>query len=280
MKTTFQSYSSGGASLFQVFRISGEKSSQSLDHNTTVAFQLILKGEGKYFVNDRCYDFRRNCLLVSRPNDNQRCLSDRGCNMDKICLLFPSKIISGHLPLSVYRNLPYVIYLSPKEAAKVRLRMQDIFDDIKNKPVYWYKKMLCEIWNLIIILYRSGQRRVEEPAAHPSLRQALDFIEANFRSSINIHSLSRKLDISIGRLSHIFQDEIGMGIRHYIIQRRIAEAKLLLNSRFHEVRAIAREVGYLDIRLFLHQFKLLVKMTPEEYRSALFDDKSDQVVTI
>lgn len=280
MKTTFQSYSSGGASLFQVLRISGEKGSQSLDRNTTVAFQLILEGEGRYFVNDHCYDFRRNCLLVSRPNDNQRCLPGRGCQMDKICLLFPSRIISGYLPLSVYRHLPYVVYLSPEEAAKVRLRMQDIFDDMKNRPVYWYKKMLCEIWNLIIISYRSGQRRVEPPAAHPSLRQALDFIEANFRSSVNIHSLSRKLDISIGYLTHIFQDEIGMGIRHYIIQRRIAEAKLLLHSRYHEVRAIAREVGYEDIRLFLHQFKLHTNMTPEQYRSALFDEKPDQEETV
>jgi len=262
--------------LFQVFRISGEKSSQALDHNTTVAFQLILKGEGKYFVNDRCYDFHRNCLLVSRPNDNQRCLPGRGCGMDKICLLFPSKTIGEYLPLSVYRSLPCVIYLSPREAAKVRLRMQDIFDDIKNKPVYWYKKMLCEIWNLVIILYRSGQRRVEEPAPHPALRQALTFIEDNFSSDINIQSLCKKMDMSVGRLTHIFQDEIGMGVRHYIIQRRLAEAKLLLHSRYHEVRAIAREVGYLDVRLFLHQFTRLTTMTPEEYRSALFDDKSDQ----
>lgn len=276
MTKTFQSYSSSGTSLFQVFRISGEHSSQSLNHNVTVAFQLILNGHGKYFINDRCYDFRRNCLLVSRPNDNQRCLPDRGCFMNKICLRFPSRIISGYLPLSMYRKLPYVIYLSSKEAAKVRLRMQDIFDDIKNKPIYWYKRIICEIWNLITILYRSGQRRDEDAAPHPALKQAMAFIEKNFRSDIDIQSLCKKMDMSLGGLSHIFQDEIGMGIRHYIIQRRIAEAKLLLNSRFLEVRAIAREVGYRNIRLFLHQFKLFTTMTPEEYRSALFNDKPDQ----
>jgi len=280
MKPIFKSYSSSGASLFQMFRISGEKSSQSLNHNTTVAFQFIIKGEGKYFINYRCHDFRPNCLLVSRPNDNHRCIPSRGCHMDKTCLLFPSGIISDFLPMSVYRSLPYVIHLSAKEAVRVRQLMQEICDDIKNKPVYWYKKMLLEIGVLIIILYRSGQRRVEDPGPHPALRQALTFIEKNFSSDINIQSLCKKMDMSAGRLSHVFQAEIAMGIRHFIIQRRVAEAKLLLNSRHLEVRAIAREVGYQDIRLFLHQFKLLTTMTPEEYRSALFDENSDQRITI
>ena len=280
MKATFQSHSSSGASLFQVFKISGQKSSQSLNHGTTVAFQFIIAGRGKYFVNYRCYDFSRNCLLVSRPNDNHRCIPDRECYMDKICLLFPSGIINDFLPLSVYRSLPYVIHLSPKEAVRARQLMQEISDGIKTKPVYWYKKMIAEIWTLIIILYRSGQRRVEDPAPHPALRQALALIEENFRSNINIRSLCRKVDMSVGRLSHIFQDGISMGIRHYIIQRRVAEAKLLLHSRHQEVRAIARAAGYADLRLFLHQFKLLTTMTPEEYRSALFDDQSDQRGTI
>ncbi len=278
MKTIFQSYSSGGA-LFQVFRVSGRKSSQSLNHNTTVAFQFIIKGEGKYFVNYRCFDFERNCLLVSRPNDNQRCMPASGCSMDKICLRFPSRIISDFLPLSVYQSLPYVIYLSPKEAARVRQLMQDIYDDIKNKGTYWYKKMICEIWDMIIILYRSGQRRLKIRDPHPALRKALDYIDVKFRSNISIQSLCKSLGFSLGHLSHLFQNEVGMGVRHYIIQRRIAEAKLLLHSRHQEVGAIAREVGYRDIRLFLYQFKLFTTMTPEEYRSALFDEKSDQIVT-
>jgi len=280
MQTTFKSYSSSGTALFQVFKISGKKSSQSLDHGTTVAFQFIISGKGKYFVNDRCYDFRPNCLLVSRPNDNHRCMPDPGCYMDKICLLFPSRIISDFLPHSIYRSLPCVIYLSTKEAARVRHLMQEISDDIKNKPVYWYKKMLAEIWTLIIVLYRSGQRRVEDPAPHPALRQALDYIEKNFRSNIAISALCKKLDVSVSYLTHIFQHAISMGIKHYIIQRRLAEAKLLLNSRHLEVRAIAREVGYDDIRLFLHQFKLFTTLTPEEYRAALYDEKSDQRVAI
>lgn len=83
MAVKFKSYSSGGAALFQVFRISGEKSSQSLNHNTTVTLQLVVKGEGKYFVNYRCYDFKSNCVLVSRPKDNQRCIPKPGCCMDE-----------------------------------------------------------------------------------------------------------------------------------------------------------------------------------------------------
>ncbi|MFA7158898.1 MAG: AraC family transcriptional regulator [Kiritimatiellia bacterium] len=70
----------------------------------------------------------------------------------------------------------------------------------------------------------------------------------------------------------MFNEETGMGIRHYIIQRRIADSKLLLASRQLKVEAIARQAGYQNTNLFLRQFKSLTKQTPDEYRLALFDD--------
>lgn len=260
----------------QMFRIKGVNSSQSLNHNTAITFQLIIRGEGRFFVNYRCYDFGPNCILVSRPNDNQRCLPARGSYMDKICLRFPSSILIDFMPISVYHRLPCVVKLSGPEGARVRQLMLEMYDEIRDKPVHWYRNMISEIRSLVIILFRCGLRREAEVVADPRLRQALDYIEENFRSEISIPYLGKKLDLSERHVLKIFQAQIGMGIKHYILQRRIAEAKLLLHSRHLEVKAIARQVGYKKVRLFLHEFKLFTGMTPEEYRAALFDRKADE----
>lgn len=274
-KFTIQSYSSGGAANIQVFRVKGEKCIQSLDHNTAVAVQVILRGAGKYFVNYRTHNFKANDVLVSRPCENHRIMLDEGSYLDKICLFFPSRIVGEYLPLSLYRCLPPVVHLSKKEAVGAQQTALAILGDLKAKPPYWYKKVVSDIWSLIILLYGFGQRREEDVDIHPALKEALDYIEKNFRSEINIRALSRKLDFSVGHLTHLFLIETKMGIRHYIIHRRVAEAKLLLHSRHHEVRSISREVGYTDYRLFLHQFTLFTGMTPEEYRTVLFPNESE-----
>ena len=262
--------------MLQMFRIKGVNSSSSLNHNTTITFQLIIRGEGKYFVNYRCYDFQPNCLLVSRPNDNQRCMPERGSYMDKICLRFPSSILLDYMPLSVYLRLPCVVKLAGSEGGRARQLMLEMYDEIRDKPAHWYRNMISEIRSLVIILFRCGLRREEEVVADPRLRHTLDYIEENFRSEISIPYLGKKMDLTERHLLKIFQDNIGMGIKHYILQRRIAEAKLLLHSRHLEVRAIARQVGYKAEKLFLFEFTRFTGMTPEQYRAALFDSKADE----
>jgi len=272
MNTKFQSYSSGAGLFFQLFRICGKNSSHSLNHNTNVVFQFIVKGRGRYFVNNRCYYFSPNCVLVSRPNDNQRCIPERGCYMDKYCLRFPKSIICNYLPGSIYRNLPHVVLIPAPDVAGIKQLLQVVCDEMKHKRSYWHKKMLCAIWCMIIIMARNSRRMPEAPAPYPQLVKAIKHIEKNFRAEINIQSLCKKFGYSASRLSHIFNEETGMGIRHYIIQRRIADSKLLLASRQLKVEAIARQAGYQNTNLFLRQFKSLTKQTPDEYRLALFDD--------
>ena len=65
-----------------------------------------------------------------------------------------------------------------------------------------------------------------------------------------------------------------MGLRQYIIQRKIAEAKLLLGSGQNKIEVIAGLLGYQNPRSFLRQFKQSTLLTPTEYRCMLINDKT------
>ena len=270
----FISYSTKGNPSCRVFKISGENSSHSLNHNTRVTLQFIQQGEGKYFINDHCVDFCRNSVLVSMPGDNQRCIPNPGCFMDKLCLRFPPQSLKSYCPKNIYRMLPPVLCLDEKSVTKVRLLMQAICDDIQNKSFFWKYHLRCNISSLLIYLYRFNHKQSDKVQPHPVVKNAINIIEKEYRSVINIPSIACQLHVSCSRLSHVFRTATGMGLRQYIIQRKIAEAKLLLGSGQNKIEVIAGLLGYQNPRSFLRQFKQSTLLTPTEYRCMLINDKT------
>ena len=57
-----------------------------------------------------------------------------------------------------------------------------------------------------------------------------------------------------------------MGFVKYLQHVRIEKAKVLLRESHMSIEAIARQVGYNDIRYFKQLFKNETNVTPKEYR--------------
>ena len=273
MPVEFKVYNAQGTSPFRVVWMKGKDLPLSLNHNREMTLQYIKRGEGESFINDhKCY-FCRNSLLISRPNDVQRCIPTPGSLIEKICFVFPLAIVDGFLPHSFYLNLPHVLHLSEKEATRIRLLIQNVSDELIHKNKFWYEKIIYETKLILILLSRCRQQKAREPPRHPVLLKALNYIENNYRLNITIQSLSRQFYISGSRLSHIFKKEVGMGVKQYVIQRKIAEAKRMLNVKHHpKITSIANTLGFKNIGLFSRHFKKATGLTTSEYRHALLCD--------
>jgi AraC-like DNA-binding protein len=65
--------------------------------------------------------------------------------------------------------------------------------------------------------------------------------------------------------------------QQYLIQKRIQEAKILLESVDLPVREISEMVGYANTTHFISSFTKIVGISPAQYRAnfRLPDDKSD-----
>lgn len=103
------------------------------------------------------------------------------------------------------------------------------------------------------------------------IKKALDYINENFNSSdMCLESISEYLDFSVSYLAKLFKDFTGKSIKEYITERRIIEAKSLLETSSLKVKEIGEQVGYPNTQSFINIFKKYEGITPGEYHDHKF----------
>src|SRR2546423_534529 len=91
-------------------------------------------------------------------------------------------------------------------------------------------------------------------------------LERNSRDLIGIDEMARLVNLSQGRLAHLFKSEMHLSIQQYVTQLRLIKAKGQLESTFLSVKEIAALVGFSSVARFIVTFKNSVGATPSQYR--------------
>ena len=91
-------------------------------------------------------------------------------------------------------------------------------------------------------------------------------LEKNSHKQIPIGEMARVVNLSPGRLAHLFKSEMEFSIQQYLTQVRLAKAKSHLESSFLSIKEIAASVGFSSVARFAVCFKNLVGVTPAQYR--------------
>jgi YesN/AraC family two-component response regulator len=116
------------------------------------------------------------------------------------------------------------------------------------------------------------------------IQYVLTIIENNYNKPIIINELAENLSISPIYLNKIFKKEIGTNIQDYLISVRIENAIKLLKEKNYTISAIAKQVGYQNLRSFDSAFIKKIGVSPTEYQKKLSPDafvlwkRSDQSI--
>ena len=108
-------------------------------------------------------------------------------------------------------------------------------------------------------------------------RQALQYIDENYARSITVSEISRCFNVSPSYLSQCFKQEVGVSIKHYLIMRRMQQAKHLLLTTDKPIGAVALAVGYDDYRQFSKKFKSLTGVTPVQCRKGVMAQLAEEI---
>jgi two-component system response regulator YesN len=75
------------------------------------------------------------------------------------------------------------------------------------------------------------------------------------------------VNLSPGRLAHLFKSEVGVSPQRYVNKVRLEKAKELLASGLLSVKEIAAEIGFPNVSTFCRSFRACYGTTPREYRN-------------
>ena len=94
----------------------------------------------------------------------------------------------------------------------------------------------------------------------------LMLVESNMQRQLVIRDLATAVNLSSGRLSHLFKSEVGVSPQRYLNNIRMEKAKELLENGVLSGKEIAAEVGIPNASRFCRSFKAHYGLTPKEYR--------------
>lgn len=95
---------------------------------------------------------------------------------------------------------------------------------------------------------------------------AMMLFEEGTRKQFFIEDIAKAVNLSTGRLAHLFKSEVGISPQRYLTNIRLEEARDLLEIGGLSVKEIAAEIGIASASRFCRSFKTRYGMTPKEYR--------------
>lgn len=102
----------------------------------------------------------------------------------------------------------------------------------------------------------------------PKLNPVFRFIEAHYNQPISLTDVAQAAGYSPAYLTHLVQTQTGRTVKRWIIERRMAQARLLLTTTSQTVNQVAEAVGYADVSYFVRQFRQFHNTSPQAWRTA------------
>lgn len=105
-------------------------------------------------------------------------------------------------------------------------------------------------------------------------RKTVDFVAENYTDeNLSVGMIAQQFDVHIVYLSRIFTENFGDSLSSYINKVRLQHAKGMIGSD-QTLEAIAKAVGYCNLRTFMRVFKKYEGITPGKYRKLGMEDRA------
>lgn len=92
------------------------------------------------------------------------------------------------------------------------------------------------------------------------------WIDRHFAEDCGVDGLAKMAHLAPTYFAARFRDIVGVPPMTYVRDRRLEQAKLLLERTSNPIKVVAWSVGYSDVSHFNRAFKQAIGMTPGEYR--------------
>ncbi len=101
------------------------------------------------------------------------------------------------------------------------------------------------------------------------VRNALDFIQANYARKLTLKEVADNTYVSQWHLSKLLNRHLGQSFSEILNTTRVEAAKELLKNPALRIGDVAEEVGFLDLAHFSRVFKKVTGISANEYRNRL-----------
>ena len=99
-----------------------------------------------------------------------------------------------------------------------------------------------------------------------TIKKAIEYIHDHIYENLSCEEIAQALNLSRGRLSNLFHQEMALSLPDYINREKIETARILLESTDSRIIDISHSLSFSSQSYFQNIFKKYTGMTPKQYR--------------
>ncbi|HEY3331384.1 MAG TPA: helix-turn-helix domain-containing protein [Capsulimonadaceae bacterium] len=100
----------------------------------------------------------------------------------------------------------------------------------------------------------------------PRIHSAIDYMLRNIGRKVTVTEVAESCDLSVSRLAHLFQEQVGQSPQQFLETERLDRARQLLRVSDQAIQIISAGLGFDNAFYFSRRFKHRFSMSPREYR--------------
>lgn len=234
-------------------------------HHFTELF-YVTRGRGKFLVNNTKFDVQEHDMIIVNPN-----VSHTELGIPDVPLEYIALGINGLQFTSHDDNIPYDYSLHHFEEynEEISFYLKTLLTEVQRKEESF--NLICQ--NLLEILILNLVRHTKKKISIASVKKITkecrfveQYLDEHFKEDITLETLSNLTYLNKYYLVHAFKSYKGISPINYLIEKRITEAKNLLETTNYPIAKIATMIGFSSQSYFSQVFKKETSMTPNEYR--------------
>ncbi len=243
-------------------------------HFTEILY--ITKGKGSFIFSHEQVPVKEQDLIIINPNVE---------HTEKSCPYQPLEYIAVGIEgfaFTTPESSDQVTFYNYIEEKNVYLSyLEQLLDEVENQKND-YELILRNIIEILLLkLMRKKHLNLEKISSQKISKDIAftkNFIKQHFREKINLDTLANASHMNKYYLSHSFKKLVGLSPIEYLIDIRIRESKLLLETTNYPISDISNIIGFSSQSLFSQTFKRETNMTPSQYRREKSFKKDDELI--
>lgn len=148
-------------------------------------------------------------------------------------------------------------------------RLDSIFEsmiDTYAQPHPLAENLLLNLLEQVLIRVADHLDQSEIKGTDARIFKATEFMQEKLSQKLSNQEIASHCALSESRLSHIFNEELGIGVQKYFEVLRIQQAKRLLVTSSQPISLVAEAVGYSDPAQFSKFFSKHLGTSPRTFR--------------
>lgn len=228
-----------------------------LHHHDFYELYCFLGGQSGYLVEGQLYSLKQGDILLISPQELHRSLARPGDDYTRVVLWinrsFLQALSTEQTPLTPCftpgRNYFPAAGCDTAPAVQLLLKLWEARNSRERGADLQAEALLRLLLAELVRLTAGKNSGKSLPGSDRLIQEITDYIGEHFREPLSLDSLSERFYLSKYRLAHRFQEQTGTSLYHYVILKRLQQARQLMQEGFSPKEA-GQAAGFSDYASF------------------------------